>query len=585
MLFLTLLIPVTLFISCNKIDLGDTEGNSSSFNPGIGAKVNSNVSGFITGETDEPIAGATVIVGNSTVVTDDYGYFEANEATVNANAAVVTVIKAGYFKGIKTFNADGKQDAFFRIKLIPKTNAGTVSGINGGNVALHNGLKVSFPNNGIVNATTGAAYGGTVNVAAYWINPAANDINKIMPGDLRGENANGDLRKLSSYGMAAVELTGASGELLQVAPGKKATITMPMASSISANAPASIPLWYFNEETGIWQEQGSAVRQGNTYVGDVTHFSFWNCDTEESMIEFNCTVQYPNGNPVNHALVKISAVNDPTVAGWGYTNAQGYVSGIVPSNRVLRLDIIGDASCGYTPIYTETFTAANNNVSLPLITINAVGGIATVSGTIKDCDNKTVSKGGIIMQKNYEYYIFPVDKNGGYSFTTALCNSTAEVSLMAYDADKSAYGDQNNYTITAGINTTIDMQACGHSSNQFINYTINGVPYSFTYPAASFAPVTPGSHFTFSVTNALDTEQASFMFASACISNNNTNPLSYFNASQVNGSLTLNSPILVNITEHGTNDQFFAGNFSGQFRGPDNTPYTITCSFRVKCQL
>ncbi len=586
LLALPLLIPVSLFLSCNKVDLGVTEIQSSFLQKGSALKTNSSVSGFVTDETDQPVINAKVLAGNKICVTDEYGFFELKDADVTADVAVVTIIKTGYFKGIKTFIPVANQDAFFRIKLIPKTIAGNVNAVNGGVVTLTNGLSISFPANSIVSDASGAVYSGTVNVAAFWINPSADDLNKVMPGDLRAMNSNSEMKKLTSYGMAAVELTGTSGEKLQIAPGKNATITMPMSAQVASQAPAILPLWYFDEGKGLWKEQGHAVRKGNVYVGDVSHFSFWNCDTDETFVDFECTVVNEAGDPLNNVLVKITAVNDPNNNNSCYTNAHGYAAGAIPSNKLLRLDVLGDAACGGTPVYTQTFTATNN-ISLPLIRVNSRAGIASVSGTVKNCNNNPVSKGGIIMQKNGQYYRYAVGKQGAYHFTTILCNSNADVSLMAYDADAAVYSKENNYTITTAANTNIDILACGNSSSQFINYTINDVVYSFTYPAATFAPVTPGSNFTFAVSNDMTNENAGFQCSAINISTNTSQTLSYFMASQANEPLTISSPILVNITEHGTTDQIFAGNFSGIFRGPapNYTTYNITCSFRVKCQL
>jgi hypothetical protein len=48
-----------------------------------------------------------------------------------------------------------------------------------------------------------------------------------------------------------------------------------------STAPATIPLWYFDEDKGVWQEEGSATKQGNKYIGTVSHFTDWNCDEPE----------------------------------------------------------------------------------------------------------------------------------------------------------------------------------------------------------------------------------------------------------------------------------------------------------------
>ena len=458
LLIILLIIPASLFLSCNKMDVSYFADRPQLTGQDLGSKVFSSVSGFVTNENDDPVAGAKVALGNITTTTDMYGYFEANDAQVSANAAVVTVSKKGYFNGTKTYLAAANNDAFFRIKLIPKTIAGSIDATIGGSVKLNNGMRISYPANGIIHASGGAAYNGTVNVAAFWINPVADDLNKILPGDQRGITKNGEMKGLVTYGMAAVELTDAGGELLQIAPGKNATITMPVPTEILFRAPASIPLWYFDEAIGLWKEQGIAQKVGNTYIGDVSHFSIWNYDDSESFVDLDFTAVNASGAPMKNALVKISYLNDPNNARFTYTDAHGHSAGIVPGNADLRIEIMGDEACG-TSVYNQTFSTAANNISLGTITVNASSGTATVSGTLTDCSNNPVNNGSIIMQKNGQYYRFPVNKNGAYHFSTLLCNTTATVNLIAFNNSGAVYNAPAPYTLTAGTNTN-DLLNC-----------------------------------------------------------------------------------------------------------------------------
>ena len=114
-------------------------------------------------------------MGSAVTASDKYGLFEIKNVQVVKDAAFVTVIHPGYFKGIKTYMATAGKAAFFRIKLIPKIISGTINATSGGNVTLANGLIVNLPANGVVNATTNAAYSGQVNVAAHWINPTGTE--------------------------------------------------------------------------------------------------------------------------------------------------------------------------------------------------------------------------------------------------------------------------------------------------------------------------------------------------------------------------------------------------------------------------
>lgn len=384
--------------------------------------------------------------------------------------------------------------------------------------------------------------------------------------------------------MAAVELTGASGEKLQLAPRKPATITMPMDASVLAHAPASIPLWHFDEAKGIWVEEGSATKKGNVYTGSVSHFSFWNFDWPQDLVQFECTVVDIENAPMSNVRMNIYEVSNPYNASSSYTNEQGYVSGLIPANTTLRLEILGDGACASTAIYTQTFTTTNSNISWPALVLHNNSGIGYVSGTLKDCDNYPVSNGGVFMQKNGQYYHYPVNSNGIYNFTTIICNSTAEISLMGYDAVASVYSAENIYTITNTSSNTINIQACGNSSDQFINYNINGVSYKLTYPAASFTYVERNGLYTFSSFSNLANHFTDLQFSGINMAPGSQQLLSYFTASQVMGPLTQASPVLVNITETTATGDYISGNFSGLFIGPapNYTPYSITCSFRIE---
>ncbi len=93
-----------------------------------------------------------------------------------------------------------------------------------------------------------------------------------------------------SFGMMAVVLESTSGEKLQIAKDKSAKLTIPIPSSIQSSAPASISLWYVDEQTGLWKEEGTATKNGTSYVGDVKHFSFWNADFSNPAVNVSVTI-------------------------------------------------------------------------------------------------------------------------------------------------------------------------------------------------------------------------------------------------------------------------------------------------------
>ena len=585
-IILTTMTAVLFFASCQKItDIIETPTAPVVTPTDLTTKVSSSVSGFVTDENELPVKNANVFVGTSTTLTDKYGYFEIRNVQVVQNAAMVTIAKTGYFKGIKTYIATAGKSAFFRIKLIAKVTGGTVNAATGGTVTVAGNLNILFPASAFVNASTNASYTGTVNVAAFKIDPTSADLPRIMPGDLRGLNTDGNLQILTSYGMAAVELTGAGGELLQIAPGKKATMTMPIPSSIIASAPTTIPLWYFDETNGLWKQEGTATKVGNNYVGDVSHFSFWNYDVPANYVQFNCTVVNSTGQPIPNVQVKITRVSNPNFAGYGYTDSAGYVGGAVPNNAQLLLEVFGNGGCNVAS-YSQTFTTTNVNVSLGAIIISTATPLSIISGTVTNCSNSPVTSGFIIIKDGFAFSRHALSNTGTYSVMRLFCGNTSNnITIIGEDVAAAQQSNATVYPIAAGNNSIPTIQACGVSIQQFVNFTINASLYNYTPPSDTLMLYGAGTNnYMIAISTYASLSGGTIKFTTAGIAQGSTQNLISFTPMQIPQFSTINTPINVNITEYGAIGQYLAGNFSGVLTAPPptNTVYNVTCNFRIQ---
>jgi hypothetical protein len=310
----------------------------------------------------------TVQAGNKTAITDANGYFRINNASLDKSSAVVTANKAGYFKAYRTFGATSGSN-HIEMKLIKRTSAGTIDAAAGGEISLSNGTKVALPANGLVNASTNAAYNGQVRVYAAYIDPSAADISQTVPGSFMATDKDGKRVVLTSYGMVAVELEGASGEKLQIKNGSTASLTTAIPAAAQASAPNTIPLWSVDETTGIWKEEGTATKSGNVYVGQVKHFSFWNCDVSQNAVKLTFTLKLPGGEAFVHAQVRIkrSGTSWNNVS-YGTTDSVGQVSGFVPNNEPLTLEVLD--RCGQ-PFYSQNIGPFTQNTNLGVITVSS----------------------------------------------------------------------------------------------------------------------------------------------------------------------------------------------------------------------
>lgn len=577
-----------LFFSCQK-EFSIEDGNNipTSLPNDLTTKVNTSVSGFVTNENDAPVLGATVKAGTKTVTTDQYGYFEIKNIQLPKNAAFVTVIKPGYFKGIKTYMAKAGKAAFFRIKLIPKIISGNINSTTGGEVTLSNGLKIGIPANGVMNANSNTPYTGNVNVSAYWINPTSSELSSIMPGDLRGINTNGKLKGLNSFGMAAVELTGSSGELLQIATGKQAALTMPIPAAILSSAPATIPLWYFNETNGLWKEEGMATKSGNSYSGSVSHFSYWNCDDPFDCVYFDCTVLDQNGHPIQSAYIKMSIIS-PTQwysnAG-GYTDESGYSGGLIPDSAQLLMEIFASSSCS-TPVYSQTITTTNVNVSLGNVIINTAD-ISTITGNLTNCAGGPVTNGHVVVQNGNQNFSVTVNNTTGNFLLNILnCSAGAIIHCTGIDNNNLMQGLPVTVTLTNGVNAIGPLSTCGISIPEYIIYTINGVEYSYTSPLYDFTNSLNNQAIVVSCIRLGGTvSPVSFYVSRPNIGLGSVQNLLGFRAVQITDTIpNFPASVPVNITEYGAVGNYWAGNFTCTLTGnpPANNTYAISCNFRTR---
>jgi hypothetical protein len=361
--FIALVLASFLFYQCQK-----EVSYIGSSDPGAvvyPSPLKANLQGNVLDENGQPADNVIIKVGSATTMTDTRGYFRINNASLDKNASLVRAEKTGYFTAFRCFNATSGTNQVV-IKLTKKNLSGTTNGVNGGDVDLSNGTKISLPANGIVKASDNSSYTGPVNVYAAYIDPTASDILDRVPGSFMANDKDGKRVLLSSYGMMAVELESSAGEKLQIKSGNTATLTYPIPSS-AQSAPATIAMWYIDESTGLWKEEGTATKQGNSYVGTVKHFTYWNCDVPVSTITLSATFKTSKGEPLVNAQIVIK----PTTGNYygsahGYTDSLGQINGPVPANMNLTLEVID--ACGGA-VYTQNIGPYNQNTSLGTITV------------------------------------------------------------------------------------------------------------------------------------------------------------------------------------------------------------------------
>lgn len=470
----TFLFLIFMLVSC-KTDSTIEEGGqpNAAVDFSFGNSAQRNFHGLVLSTDGSPVAGATVTIGTKTTQTNIKGIFAITDADVKENFAYVKVTKAGFVNGARTLVPTTGNNRI-NIMMIPATNTVTVSSGTASTVSLPNGTKVKF--DGSFKDESGASYTGNVNVAMFHLAPSNIYLNELMPGSFLATNSDGDARIMETFGMLHVQLTGSSGQKLQIANNHTAEMTVAIDATQLSTAAATIPLWSFNETTGIWQEEGVATKVGNAYVGNVSHFSWWNCDVQFPLATLKINVKNSAGQALSNLKIGLKR-STQTYETYGMTDNSGSVSGLIPANETLVLKVYN--FCG-TVLYTanvEPFTAGNIH-TLPDIIIPSSGTSAfTVTGTLKNCAGANVTNGVAVLQPvagstNYFQGGTAIVTNGTFSMNTVSCNANQQFILEGFDFVNLQTSGGISFTALGPVTNLGNITVCT-AINEFITYQID----------------------------------------------------------------------------------------------------------------
>lgn len=346
-----MLLMLLSFASCSKLqDLlngGDDDDDNDIDDPTEvveGVMTDYQLSGFVKDVDGSPIGGVTIASGTSTVSTNSFGFFEMSKVNMVdkqlGNRSVVRFSKDGYFDVVRSMNQRSDASGESWEVVMCKKESNDFTAVNSYNSSTAQtlqagGMKIEMPENGYQVDGSGAYYVGKVKTDMLYLNPNNDVFAEMMPGgDLAAVRSDGSSAALVSYGMADINMQSETGEKLQLKKGCKAKLTFPVPGGMTDNLPSSIPLWSFNEQTGLWEEEGSAMLQGNVYVGEVSHFSWVNLDYPEKQATVYGYVKDDAGNPLPGVRLNIGQLLSAVV-----TNSEGYYCQDVPANTAFSISV------------------------------------------------------------------------------------------------------------------------------------------------------------------------------------------------------------------------------------------------------
>lgn len=356
--------------------------------------------------------------------------------------------------------------------MVPATLTSTINSGATSTVSLPDGSSVKF--DGSFKNENGSAYSGSVKVALFNLKTSDIYFNETMPGNLLAADSQGNSKLLESYGMMHVQLTGDSGQNLQIADGHTAEITSIIDAAQLSSAPSTIPLWSFDETLGIWREDGSVTKIGNKYVGNVKHFSWWCPGLTSNPVFLNISVNNSSNQPLGNLLIVLSANSNEDYG--TFTNTNGLASGFVPANQPLTMKIYDNCN---NLLQTSTIGPFSTNPANLNVVLNITSAQNTlIVGTLLDCAGNNVTDGLVQIFRptgNSYFYSLIAVTNGQFSMNSFVCSSSPQFKIVGYDYANLQSTGEIFFTANP-INTNVGFITACNAINESVVYQVDNDP-------------------------------------------------------------------------------------------------------------
>ena len=378
----------------------------------------------ISGATVKVLSGLAKLAGSDVVSTGTDGSFAFTLDAVTP--AVVRIEKAGFVPMIRAAGAARNNAQFAAlVMLLPVASTQSFDPTQGAVLRVPgSSARVELAANSLVRGD-GQPPSGTAVASVTPIDPSRNISD--MPG-LMVDATSGT--PIESLGALAVNFSDAAGAPLNLASGQTATIRIPATPAAGVVLPASFPLYYLNEATGVWTQEGTALLRsdaatgGQYYEGTVSHFSFWNADQiyERATIDLAATVggvacSVPAGLSVQAIGLDYNGISSPEATGF-FGRASSQV-------RLRLVDARGNVadSMDIATGLAGTATRLPRCLSAPT-KVNLTGRVTVSSGTLS---NYLVRITGSKIQT----ITVPIDSAGRYSSSVYANSGAVSASLVA----------------------------------------------------------------------------------------------------------------------------------------------------------
>ena len=375
--FFFLLIFTALISGCYE-DFENTSTTTSDVVPSISYR--NHILGTVQDTFGATLANVEITLNGTTIISNDAGEFKFENTPIDEIGSYLAAKGEGFIAtGIRLYPVKALSQNL-NITMVREHIGFSIDNSTGGKVTDKSGLEVNFAAQSIL--SNGIPYVGTYNVRIFYIDPKNKDQyqQQLRAYDV-DEKVLSSLPKIEALSMAYISIIDENGQVLEVAPQSLVTVRFPITNGAN-NLPDALDLLSFNEELGLWVDEGTATKEGQTYNAELNHFSWWSVsniiDSKELCLKFESTEASP---PIDNVFV-INTISGSHVY-FGHVDYENEICIPVPAQGDFNLEVYKYCIVQLAERVILSSDITNEPIVIP-IEENSSG--FSISVQVTDCD-------------------------------------------------------------------------------------------------------------------------------------------------------------------------------------------------------
>jgi hypothetical protein len=388
----------------------------------------------------------------------------------------------------KTFAVSSALKSYTRIKMLNRISIGTVTNVTGGTFNFGNNGSIAFGSNTLCETATPGYpgfFGPNIrsNIHITYFDPEHKEFAQRLPCYLAADDGQ-ERWFLKSYGAFSMELIAenwVNNSNVDFYSNGTADVKLPIPSTMQTGAPDSIIAWKLIN--GKWTKGGTAVKQGNFYIGKINKSTAWNFAVPVKGVYLTVKARMDSATITNTA-VRIKS-NGRTIAE-SMTDANGDALCFVPSNEALVAEVLPDERAFSSYVFSNNLSPLTKKDA---VTLNLPGPtiyhLSTLFGKIFNCNNQPIVNGMLKLNLwgDRQYY-FPI-KDGKMGSSVWLYGSGTSATAQITDYSTGSQGDPTNLLFLSYTRQKMNLYTCASSTKLYCNYSVDNMNYELNDDATS----------------------------------------------------------------------------------------------------